>query len=144
MTASNSPNAAEWLLLQQRHTHYTGHTRHQNLNMASNETNLINPLTFVDGKFKWLGDFELLKRFVETTLNIKGKWKVPRGSCKELKTADITIRWYENGSLLIEGSMIKEYQAILQKIATIKPNCECDLDIDNLVDFTPPQKPSLN
>ena len=31
----------------------------------------------------------------------------------------------------------------MQKIATIRPNCECDLDIDNLVDFTPPQKPSL-
>ena len=31
----------------------------------------------------------------------------------------------------------------MQKIATIKPNCECGLDIDNLVDFTPPQKPSL-
>ena len=111
--------------------------------MASNETNQINPLTFVEGKFKWLGDFELLKRFVETILNIKGKWKVPRGSCKELKTADITVRWYENGSLLIQGSMMEEYKGILQKIATIKPNCECDLVIDNLVDFTPPQKPSL-
>ena len=56
--------------------------------MASNETNQINALTFVDGKFKLLGDFELLKRFVETILNMKEKWKVPRGSCKELKNKD--------------------------------------------------------
>ena len=83
--------------------------------MASNETSQINPLTFVDGKFKWLGDFELLKRFVETILNIKGKWKVPRGGCKELKTADITLRWYENGSLLIQGSMMEEYKGSCKK-----------------------------
>ena len=73
--------------------------------MASNETNQINPLTFVDGIFKWLGDFELLKRFVETILIIKGKWKVPRGGCKELKTADITVRWYGNGTRSYDGGI---------------------------------------
>ena len=88
-------------------------------------------------------NLNLLKQFVETILNIKGKWKVQRGSCKELKTADITVRWYENGSLLIQGSMMEEYKGILQIIAAVKPNCECELDIDSFVDYTPPQKPSL-
>ena len=29
-------------------------------------------------------------------------WKVPRGGCKQLKTKDITVRWYENRSVLLE------------------------------------------
>jgi hypothetical protein len=33
--------------------------------MASNGTNKINPLTFIDGKFKWLGGSNLLKRFLK-------------------------------------------------------------------------------
>ena len=38
---------------------------------------------------------------------------------------------------------MKEYKGILQKIATIKPNYQCGLDIDHRVDFTPPQKTLL-
>ncbi|CAB4042008.1 deleted in malignant brain tumors 1 -like [Paramuricea clavata] len=55
----------------------------------------------------------LTERFVEDILNIKGKWKVPRGGCKELNTTDITVR------------------------------CEYSLGVNNLGGFTPPQKPSI-
>ncbi len=35
------------------------------------------PIAFVNGKLKWYGNFESLKIFVETTLNLKGKWSSP-------------------------------------------------------------------
>ncbi|CAB4039789.1 Hypothetical predicted protein, partial [Paramuricea clavata] len=73
---------------------------------------------------------------------MKGKWKVPRGGCKEFKN-DINVRWYENERLLLEGPTMKGYKGILQKIATIKPNSEYSLGVNNLADFSPPQKPSI-
>jgi hypothetical protein len=39
--------------------------------------------------------------------------------------------------------MMKEYKGILQKIAMIKHNSEYSLGVNNLADFTPPQKPSI-
>ncbi len=43
---------------------------------------------------------------------------------------------------MLEGPMLKEYEEILQKIATIKPNSEYSLGVNNLADLTPPQKRS--
>ena len=60
----------------------------------------------------------------------------------QLKTSDITIRWYENQSVLLEGGRLKEYKECLQRIAAIDPNSECNLGVDDL-DSTPPQNASL-
>ena len=51
----------------------------------------------------------VFQEFVEDVLNIKGKWTVPRGGCKQIKTSNITVRLYENGSVLLEGPMFEEY-----------------------------------
>ena len=108
----------------------------------SNESAKVNPLTFNSGRFKWLSGFNLFERFVAEMLNIKGKWSVPRGGCKQLKTSDITIRWYENQSVLLEGGRIKEYKEFLQIKAAIDQYSECNLGVDDL-DSTPPQNASL-
>ena len=76
--------------------------------MPSSKTNKINLLAYDGGKYKWLGGFQLLKRFVEDVLNIEGKRKVPRGGCKELKATDITIQWYENERMLYVGRSYDE------------------------------------
>ena len=78
------------------------------------------------------------------TLNIKGEWKVPRGGCKQLKTKDITVRWYENGSVLLDGPMKDEYSDILQRIATISPNNISNLGVDDFADVSPTHMPSLS
>lgn len=111
--------------------------------MSLGDITKINPLSFTNRKLKWLGDFDSFRRFVEDILNIKGEWKVPRGSCRQLKTQDITIRWYENRSVLLDGTMKDEYIGILKKIATISPDGECNLGVDDFVDIPPTHKPSL-
>ena len=40
------------------------------------------PITFANGKFKWIDSFESLKLFVEITLKLTGKWSSPSGHLK--------------------------------------------------------------
>ena len=112
------------------------------MDIDSNETANINPISFSSGRFKWHSDFKLFQRFVAEILNLKGKWTVPRGGCKQLKTDDITIRLYENQSVVLHGGKINEYKEFLQKIADIEPNSVDNLGEDDL-ELTPTQKASL-
>ena len=68
---------------------------------------------------------------------------MPRGQCKQVKTNNITIRWYESQSVVLEGPMVEQYRNLLQKIAACNPNSECILCCDEHDDFTPTRKPSL-
>ena len=106
--------------------------KYSEMNLNSNETPKVNPLTFNSEISKWLSSFNLFERCLAEILNIKGKWTVPRGGCKQLKTNDITTRWYENQSVLLEDVKLKEYKEFLQRIA----------GVDDL-DSTPPQNASL-
>ncbi len=112
--------------------------------MSQGDITKIKPLSFTNRKLKWLGDFDLFEKFVNDILNIKGEWKVPRGGCKQLKTKDITVRWYENGSVLLDGPMKDEYSDILQRIATISPNNISNLGVDDFADVSPTHMPSLS
>ena len=76
------------------------------MDFGCNETGNINPITFSSGRFKWLSDLNLFQRFVTEILNLKGRWIVPRGGCKQLKTDDITIRPRSHGT----GSVWSPYQ----------------------------------
>lgn len=111
--------------------------------MSLGVSNKINPLTFRNSKLKWQGDFDLFQQFVDEILNIKGEWRVPRGGCKQLKTQDVTIRWYESRSVLLDGTIKDVYIDMLQKIAAFSPDSECNLGVDDLFDVTPTHKPSL-
>ncbi len=103
--------------------------------MALNETAKVNPLTCVNGRFRWTSEFDLFKLFVQDILNVKAR--------KQVKTNNITIRWYESQSVVLEGLMVEQYRSLLQKIAVCNPNSESILSYDELDDFTPTQKPSL-
>jgi hypothetical protein len=111
--------------------------------MALNATAKVNPLTCVNGRFRWTSEFDLFQLFVQDILNVKARWTVPRGQCKQVKTNNITIRWYESQSVVLEGLMVEQYRSLLQKIAAYNPNSESILSYDELDDFTPTQKPSL-
>ena len=95
-----------------------------------------------NGKFKSQGDFDLFKELVEDILKITGKWTSPRGSCKQIKTANITLRLYENGSVLLEGPMVDEYRKILEQLAMISLQKELNMRVGD-VECTPPHLPSL-
>ena len=90
--------------------------------MALNETAKVNPLTCVNGRFRWTSEFDLFQLFVQDILNVKARWTVPRGQCKQVKTNNITIRWYESQSVVLEGLMVEQYRSLLQKIAAYNPN----------------------
>ena len=102
-----------------------------------------NPLVVLNsGKFKWEGDLDLFQEFVKDVLKIKGKWTVPRGGCKQIKTNNITIRLYENGSVLLEGPMLDDYRKILEQIAIISSDGEHNMGVGD-IESTPSHIPSL-
>ena len=102
-----------------------------------------NPLVVLNsGKFKWEGDLDLFQEFVKDVLKIKGKWTVPRGGCKQIKTNNITIRLYENGSVLLEGPMLEDYRKILEQIAIISSDGEHNMGVGD-IESTPSHMPSL-
>ena len=105
--------------------------------MALNQTAKANPLTCVNGKFRWSSEFNLFQLFVQDILNVKGKWTVPRGQCKQVKTDNITIRWYESQSVVLEGPMVDQYRNLLQKIVVYNPHSESILSCDEQDNFTP-------
>ena len=77
--------------------------------LYSNMNKIINSLVYLgNGKFKWQRDHDLFKEFIEDVLKIKGKWTVPRGGCTQIKTSNITLRLYENESVLLEKPMVEE------------------------------------
>jgi hypothetical protein len=114
------------------------------MSVNSNNKTAINPLVVLNsGKFKWRSHFTLFQKFVQDPLNIEGKWSVPRTGCKQLKTNDITIQWYQNQSVLLEGPLTEKYRKILERIATISPDSESKLGVGSVEDLTPPHMPSL-
>lgn len=81
----------------------------------------VNPLAITDkGKCKWKGEFKSLQKFVEEVLEIKGKWTSPGGGSKQIKTEDISIRWYEqNQTITLSGSKAEECRRCLEHLAKI-------------------------
>ena len=66
-----------------------------------------------------------LQLFVEEVLEIKSKWTAPGGNSKQLKTEDVSIRWYEqNRSITWSGSKAKEYRRSLEIPAKVSENTE--------------------
>ena len=57
----------------------------------------------VDGRIKWLGNLDELKKFVFSLLG-DGKWRSPGGSAKAFRNERIELTWYANKkSLLFQG-----------------------------------------
>ena len=50
--------------------------------------------------FAWQGDYDSLKTFFSDELKLDGVWEQPGGDKKIFSTADISISWRKNKSLL--------------------------------------------
>ncbi len=97
----------------------------ENVNMSSEVllNNLVKlqidskSITVDKGKLKWMKSFESLKKFVETSLQLKGQWTSPGGYLKlfeQTSGSAITIRYYTNtASILIQGDEGKKLENIL-------------------------------
>ena len=88
-----------------------------------------------------LSDFNVFQRFLAEILDLKGRWTVPRGGCRQLKT-EFAIRFYDNLSVVLEGGKFNEYKEFLQKVADIKPNSVSNVGEDE-IELTPTQKALL-
>jgi hypothetical protein len=77
--------------------------RLKNSNVSQIDDKII---TVVNGKLKWNEDFESLKYFIKTTLNLTGKWSSPGGHLKlfDEDSGRLIVRFYTNStSLLFQG-----------------------------------------
>ena len=91
------------------------------------------PITVDNKKLKWSGSLESLKIFVNTTLNMKGKWSSPSGYLKLFNEASkgIVIRCYsDTASLLFQEPEGKQIGDVLIDKQTSK--CENSEGTDEL------------
>ena len=87
--------------------------RLKNSNVSQIDDKII---TVVNGKLKWNEDFESLKYFIKTTLNLTGKWSSPGGHLKlsDEDSGRLIVRFYTNSaSLLFQGDEGKTLNNIL-------------------------------
>ncbi len=57
-----------------------------------------------NGRIKWLGDLENLKRFMAELFDTGGVWSSPGGSAKVFLYDEIKLTWYaDNNSMIFKG-----------------------------------------
>ena len=70
---------------------------------------LSNHLAVDDGKLKWHGSLEELKKIFEQSIGLRGKWSSPGGSAKKFDLCEteqqLSITWYSKKqcSLVLQG-----------------------------------------
>ena len=65
--------------------------------IPDNNTASLNSLIGTDGsKLKWNGNLDSLKLFVQSSLNLTGKWSSPGGSTKQFTSDNVLIKFYQN------------------------------------------------
>ena len=86
----------------------------------------LSNLEYDGKKLKWRNDFAELKKFVEDSLGIKGKWSSPGGGTKRFKE--------ENGQLILNWYFKKQCTLLFQ-------GTEADGLKNKLIDLLPKAKP---
>ena len=78
------------------------------------------------GKFKWIGPFESLKKFMSELMKSEKIWSAPGGHGRLLDLNDVAVRWYaDNHSLRINGKLSEDFRSQLRNIASQEsPNAE--------------------
>jgi hypothetical protein len=96
--------------------------RLKNSNVSQIDDKIITVV--INGKLKWNEDFESLKYFIKTILNLTGKWSSPGGNLKlfDEDSGRLIVRFYTNSaSLLFQGDEGNTLNNILiEKIVGIK------------------------
>ena len=99
---------------------------YDNSTLKSKVIDLQNPkfsqLLLSDNDMIWEGNLESLKRFVETELQINGRWSTPRGENIKFSNPEISLKWdYTTGKKITVTKDNNENQLykILRSYATI-------------------------
>ena len=82
-------------------------------------------------KFKWFGDFDQLKTFVQE-LCLQGEWSSPGGIAKKFSCDLVTLTWYSNkNSLLLQG----KYGELLKEnlLLAIEQSFNPDVSVPELI-----------
>ena len=78
-------------------------------------------LLLIDNDLTWEGDLESLKRFVDTELQINGRWSTPRGENIKFSNPELSLKWdiATNKKITVtKDNNEKELYTILRKYAT--------------------------
>ena len=118
-----------------------------------NKADYIN-LTYDGKRLKWVASYELLKKFVEETIALKGKWISPGGHARKFVCSgiDLSLTWYfgKYNSLILHGELSSDLSDALIKVcqqtATFKTNTRCDdkLTTSPLAGELSPTAPNTN
>ena len=78
----------------------------------------LNSIVLEGTKIKWHGSFDELKLFVESHLNLKGKWSSPGGSTKQFNSEQVMIKYSKQSSILsLEGEASEKVKQLLAGFA---------------------------
>ena len=90
------------------------------------------PIDVKKNKLKWAGDLEGLKLFISDELNLRGKWKSPRGVTWQLSNEHLTVTWYMTSkTILFQGPQESEVYNTLKKKA--EAPVMINNDLNNLI-----------
>ena len=77
----------------------------------------LNSIVLEGTKIKWHGSFDELKLFVESHLNLKGKWSSPGGSTKQFNSEQVMIKYSKQSSILsLEGEASEKVKQLLANL----------------------------
>lgn len=89
-----------------------------------------------DGKVKWMGNLEELKRFVFDIFGEDGKWSSPGGSAKAFHNKKITITWYANKKTMLfqgqMGNMLKTHILKLNATESMVLDNDCNVEAEEI------------
>ena len=112
-------------------------------------TELVNMV--YDGKrLKWTNDFESLKKIIEESFGLRGKWSSPGGGSKRFKSinANLSITWYhkKQNTLLFQGkdgnSLREKCILVCQMRGSSKPKSPIKANERKNILLVSPDKPT--
>jgi hypothetical protein len=89
--------------------------------------------------FFWMGDLNDLKQFVETSLNLHGKWFSPGGDIKQFTGEEFVLKWQgvtKRKIVLVKDSEEHALKSMLQNFVCENLNSEDDDFEGNMVSQT--------
>ncbi len=106
---------------------FTNYQSHKDKNVHENQ---MTKFLYQEGEdFFWRGDLNDLKQFVETSLNLHGKWSSPGGDVKQYTGEEFVLKWYgvtKRKIVLVKDSEENALKSMLQNFVFENLNSEDD------------------
>ena len=96
-------------------SNFTNYQSHKDNNVHENQ---MTKFLYQEGEdFFWMGDLNDLKQFVETSLNLHGKWSSPGGDVKQFTAEEFVLKWHgvtKRKIVLVKDSEENALKSMLQ------------------------------